>query len=85
VRAQEPALGGGRATNPSRLYYSANVDPEDWVGVGSGSIDIDINDGDMITGIASYQDNLFVFKGPNKGSIHRITGSSPTGSDASRV
>lgn len=67
---------------PSRLYYSANVNPEDWVGSGSGSIDVDISDGDMITGIASHRDNLFVFKGPNKGSIHRITGSSPTGDDA---
>lgn len=72
----------GNYAFPSRLYYSANVNPEDWVGAGSGSIDIDISDGDMITGIASYQDNLFVFKGPNKGSIHRITGSSPTGADA---
>ena len=72
----------GVYANPSRLYYSANVNPEDWTGAGSGSIDIDLSDGDMITGLASHQDNLWVFKGPNKGSIHRITGSSPTGSDA---
>ncbi len=67
---------------PSRVYYSANVDPEDWVGAGSGSIDIDPNDGDMVTGIASHKNDLWIFKGPNKGSIHRITGSSPTGGDA---
>ena len=72
----------GVHTVPSRLYYSANVDPEDWTGVGSGSIDIDPNDGDTITGIVSHQNKLFIFKGPNKGSIHMITGSSPTGSDA---
>ncbi len=72
----------GVYANPSRLYYSINVDPTDWVGVGSGSIDIDISDGDMITGIYSHRNDLWVFKGPNKGSIHRITGSSPTGSDA---
>ena len=71
----------GVAANPSRLYYSSNVDPEDWTTTG-GSIDIDPNDGDMITGLASHKDELIVFKGPNKGSIHRITGSSPTGSDA---
>lgn len=71
----------GNYAAPSRLYYSANVNPEDWVGAGSGSIDIDINDGDMITGIYSHKNDLWVFKGPNKGSIHRITGSSPTGSD----
>lgn len=72
----------GVQANPSRLYYSANVNPEDWVGVGSGSIDIDISDGDMITGLASHRNDLWVFKAPNKGSIHRITGSSPTGTDA---
>lgn len=72
----------GVQSNPSRLYYSANVAPDNWTGAGSGSIDIDISDGDQITGLASHMDSLWVFKGPNKGSIHRITGSSPTGSDA---
>lgn len=75
------AWAAGNYALPSRLYYSANTDPEDWIGVGSGFIDIDPNDGDIITGIASHKDELWVFKGPNKGSIHRITGSSPTGSD----
>ena len=72
----------GVYTQPSRLYYSINVDPTDWTGAGSGSIDIDPQDGDMITGLASHKNELWVFKGPNKGSVHRITGSSPTGSDA---
>ncbi len=76
------AWAAGVYGQPSRLYYSVNVDPEDWSGSGSGSIDIDPQDGDMITGIVSHKDELFVFKGPNKGSIHRITGSSPTGTDA---
>lgn len=68
----------GVYTTPSRLHYSANLDPEDWTGGSSGSIDIDPNDGDMITGIASYKNELLVFKGPYKGSIHRITGSTPS-------
>lgn len=76
------AWAAGNFSAPSRLYYSVNVDPEDWTGSGSGSIDIDPDDGDIITGIVSHKDELIVFKGPNKGSIHRITGSSPTGSDA---
>lgn len=75
------AWAAGVYATPSRLHYSANTDPEDWVGAGSGSIDIDPNDGDIITGIASHKNELWVFKGPNKGSIHRITGSSPTGAD----
>jgi hypothetical protein len=72
----------GNYAFPSRLYYSENVDPEQWTSSGAGTIDIDPNDGDMITGLASHKDSLFVFKGPNKGSIHRIQGSSPTGGDA---
>ncbi len=82
VAHKNRAWAGGVPAFPSRLYYSANTDPEDWTGVGSGSIDIDPNDGDILTGARSHKDTLFVFKGPNKGSIHQITGSSPTGSDA---
>jgi len=65
----------GNFANPSRLYYSATLDPEDWTAASSGSIDIDPGDGDMITGIISHKNELWVFKGPYKGSIHRITGS----------
>ena len=72
----------GVAANPSTLYYSGNLDETDWSGATSGSISIDPNDGDRITGLASHKNELLVFKGPYRGSIHRITGSSPTGSDA---
>lgn len=72
----------GDAAKASRLYYSVLLDSEDWAGSGSGSIDIDPDDGDHITGIISHKNELWVFKGPYKGSIHRITGSAPTGSDA---
>ena len=81
VSHKNRAWAAGVHSLPSRLYYSVNVNPEDWTGSGSGSIDIDPDDGDRITGLVSHKDVLFVFKGPNKGSIHMITGSSPTGSD----
>ena len=68
----------GITTTPSRLHYSAVGNPEDWVGAGSGSIDIDPGDGDEIIGLWSWKNQLWVFKGPNKLSIHRITGSSPS-------
>jgi len=78
----------GVAANPSRLYYSGKDNPELWTPTASaigapGYIDISPGDGDEIRGIASFKDELWVFKGPNKGSIHRITGSSP--SDFSRI
>jgi len=72
------AWAAGVNANPSRLYYSASLNPEDWAGAGSGSIDIDPNDGDRITAIISHRNELIVFKGPYKGSVHRITGSSPS-------
>ena len=72
----------GVATNPSRLYYSRTLNADDWTHATSGSIDIDPEDGDRITAIASHKNDLWVFKGPYKGSIHRITGSANTGSDS---
>ncbi len=72
----------GNAALPSRLYFSDTLDPIVWSGGGSGSIDIDPDDGDRITGIVSHKNELIVFKGPNRMSIHRITGSSASGSDA---
>lgn len=71
----------GDASNPSRLYYSAYLNPEDWTGLGSGEINIAPDDGDRITGIVSFKNELWVFKGPYKGSIWRIQGSAPTGTD----
>ena len=76
VKHKNHHFAAGVVSNPSRLYYSATLDPEDWASASSGSIDIDPNDGDMIVGIMSWKDELWVFKGPNKMSIHRITGSS---------
>lgn len=74
-------FAGGDAANPSRLYYCAYLTPGDWSGLGSGYIDIDPSDGDSLTGLASFKGDLFIFKGPYKGSIHRLTGSAPTGGD----
>jgi hypothetical protein len=82
VAHKNKVFASGAVAQPSRLYYCVDFNPEDWAGAGSGFIDIDPDDGDIITGIASYNDDLWVFKGPNKGSIHRITGSAPTGGDA---
>ena len=78
------AWAAGVDSNPSRLYYSALDNIEDWTGAGSGSIDISSNDGGVITGLwGEHKNVLWVFKGPQKLSIHYITGSSP--SDFARV
>lgn len=71
----------GDPAHPSRLYYSVDFLPDDWTNTGSGFIDLSPSDGDGITAIRSFRNQLFVWKGPYKGTIHRIAGSSPTGSD----
>ncbi len=81
VRHRNRLWYAGVNANPSRLFFSGNGDPTDHSGSGAGAIDIDAWDGDKITGIRSHKGDLWVWKGPNTGSIHRITGSAPTGQD----
>lgn len=68
----------GAAAAPSRLYYSAQLNAEDWTSADAGYIDIGPDDGDQITGLYSHRGVLFVFKGPNFGAIHVITGRTPS-------
>jgi hypothetical protein len=83
VRPQEPRVGGRRRGAALAPLLLKTLDADDWTRAAtSGTIDIDPDDGDGITAIASHKNDLWVFKGPYKGSIHRITGSANTGSDS---
>lgn len=69
---------GGDPANPSRLHYSGLLDSTDWNGAtNSGYIDVDPDDGDVLTGARPFRGELIAFKGPNFGSIHRIQGLVP--------
>lgn len=75
-------FAAGVASNPSRLYYSDAFDHESgW----SNYITIGTNDGSMITGLASYKNALVIFKGPKKGSIHVLSGNSPSDFSLARL
>ncbi len=76
AKHQNYHFAAGVVAAPSLLYYSSALNPEQWTGGTSGSIAIDPDDGDQITAIISHKNELWVFKGPHKGSIHRITGTS---------
>lgn len=70
-------FAAGVNANKSRLYYSATNDAEDWTGGSAGSIDVAPDDGDVITGLHSrHNGELLIFKGPNRLSFFRLTGSS---------
>jgi hypothetical protein len=66
----------GDADNPSRLYYSDLNDPT--AGYAAQFIDVDPDDGSNITALHVYKETLFIFKGTRKGSIHRLSGSTPS-------
>ena len=68
----------GDVAFPSRLYYCAQLNAEDWSSADAGHIDIAPDDGDVITGIWPHRGVLFVWKGPNFGSIHVISGRTPS-------
>lgn len=82
VKHKNRLFAAGVAALPSRLYYCDTLAPETWTGGTAGSIDIDPSDGDRIVGLISHKNELIIFKGPNRLSIHRLTGSSPSGADA---
>lgn len=66
----------GDASNPSRLYYSDLNDPT--AGYSGNFFDINPEDGSKITALHVYRGNLFIFKGPIKGSITVLTGATPS-------
>ena len=62
----------------SRAHYSSVDNCEDWTSTGdtgAGYLDVAIDDGDQITGAASFGGIIFVFK---KRSTHIITGYKPS-------
>lgn len=61
---------GNTATNPSRIAWSILGNPEDWSGTGSGTQDVQTNDGDTLVGAARLGvDHLILFK---QSSIHDL-------------
>lgn len=62
----------GDPSNPSRIYMSDIGQPESFPGL--NFIDIDTNDGDMITGIAELGDSLVIFK---ERSLYVLRGTGP--------
>lgn len=75
----------GNAALPSRLSYTGRFAPTNHTAGGSGDLNINPDDGDVITGLKVWKDRLWIFKGSVKGSIHILSGSAPTGTDPFRI
>ena len=71
-------LVSGISANYSRVDYCAAGDIETWTGADSGSFIFDEDDGDRVMGISKpFRGSVFIFKGPNTGSVHAISGTTP--------
>ena len=65
----------GNSTAPSRVDLCAGGDITLWTGADTMPITLDEDDGDYNVGISqTFHKRLYVFKGPNKGSIHELGG-----------
>jgi hypothetical protein len=78
-------FAAGDVNNPSKVYYSPFDDPENATGFGWSEFNVNPGDGDVVTGLASFRGELWIFKGPHKGSIHRLEGSSALGVNGSAL
>jgi len=62
----ERIIVAGSDDEPSTIYYSTRLQPWNWQGASSGSIDV----GDVITGIKVFRNSLIIFC---KNSIYQLT------------
>lgn len=69
----------GDPTSPSKLWYTAGLDKFESFQLvdGAGNILVNPEDGDRITGLINYKNNLFVFKNRSIYMFNFGTGSSP--------
>lgn len=76
VRYANRLFAFGMNATPSSLRYCAFGLPQTWTGSDTGLVTADDDDGDIIMGALPYKGRLAVFKGPNFGSIHILSGRS---------
>ena len=68
-------FGIGIPATPSQCTYSAAGGVTTWSGADSGNFIFDEDDGDRLIGVSEpFFKRLYFFKGPHKGSIHTISG-----------
>ena len=67
----------GYAANPSQVWYSAAGNITDFTGSDTGTLIFEEDDGDRVMGCSQpWQNRLYIFKGPNIGSVWNVSGTS---------
>jgi len=68
----------GLSTAPSDVRYMAAGNIFDSTGTDTGSLPIETGDGDRVVGISRpFYGSIYLFKGPQKGSVHQLSGNTP--------
>lgn len=68
----------GSVTASSSVGYTAAGNVADATGSDAGAFIFDEDDGDKVVGLSEpWRERLLVFKGPTRGSVHQIGGTSP--------
>jgi hypothetical protein len=68
----------GISTAPSNINYMAAGNIFDSTGTDTGTLPIDQGDGDRVIAISkTFYGSIYVFKGPQYGSVHQISGATP--------
>ena len=69
----------GLSTAPSQINYTAANNIFDSTGTDSGSFTVNVGDGDQIVGVSQpFYASLYVFKGPQFGSVYQLSGATPS-------
>ena len=69
----------GVSTAPSLLAYTAANNIFDSTGTDTGSFTVNSGDGDRVIGLSKpFYGSLYIFKGPQKGSVFQLSGATPS-------
>ena len=70
---------GGLSTAPSAVNFTAANNIFDSTGTDTGSFTVAIGDGDQVMGLSEpFYGSLYVWKGPQRGSVWQISGNTPS-------
>lgn len=66
----------GNPADPSSLFWSSVDNPSNWTAPNdAGNVLVEVGK-DIVMGLGSFQGDVWIFKGPNYGSIHVLQGTS---------
>lgn len=76
VRHGTRIYASGNATNPSRVFWCADGNASDWTTAGDAGFKDSERGDDIVVGLGSYSEDVFVFKGDKNPGVNILSGTS---------